>query len=79
MNPIARLAEQLSLGDLLEQVTAVHGPYDLVAPLPLARQLGRAQTVHWFDPCELLADDARSELRPEFRRRQRGGGWESKA
>ena len=32
-------------------------------------------TVHWFDPAELLVDDARSELRPEFRRRQRGGGW----
>ena len=38
--------------------------------------LGHARTVHWFDPCELLAPDARSELRPEFRRRQRGGGWE---
>jgi hypothetical protein len=31
--------------------------------------------VHWFDPCELLSHDARSELRPEFRRRQEGGGW----
>ncbi|MCA9522055.1 MAG: hypothetical protein KC609_13835 [Myxococcales bacterium] len=36
---------------------------------------GLVRTVHWFDPCELLAPDARSELRPEFRRRQRGGGW----
>jgi hypothetical protein len=36
---------------------------------------GFARTLHWFDPCELLADDARSELRPEFRRRQEGGGW----
>lgn len=33
-------------------------------------------TEHWFDPCELLSPDARSELRPEFRRRQAGGGWE---
>lgn len=32
-------------------------------------------TVHWFEPCKLLAADARSELRPEARRRQRGGGW----
>jgi len=38
--------------------------------------LGRARTLHWFDPCELLSPDARSELRPEFRRRQKGGGWE---
>jgi hypothetical protein len=38
--------------------------------------LARAQTEHWFDPCELLAEDARSELRPECRRRQPGGGWE---
>lgn len=37
--------------------------------------LGLARTVHWFDPCELLADDARSELRPEHRARQKGGGW----
>lgn len=36
---------------------------------------GRATTSHWFDPCELLADDARSELRAEHRERQRGGGW----
>lgn len=38
--------------------------------------LGRVVTEHWFDPCELLAPDARSELRSEFRRRQEGGGWE---
>jgi hypothetical protein len=31
---------------------------------------------HWFDPCALLTDDARSELRPGCRRRARGGGWE---
>ncbi len=37
----------------------------------------RARTLHWFDPCELLHERARSELRREFRRRQRGGGWES--
>lgn len=38
--------------------------------------LGRAVTEHWFDPCELLRPDARSELRAEYRRRQPGGGWE---
>ncbi len=38
--------------------------------------LGQARTHHWFDPCELLTPEARSELRPEHRRRQRGGGWE---
>jgi hypothetical protein len=39
----------------------------------------RATTEHWFDPCELLADDARSELRPEHRERQEGGGWKCRA
>jgi hypothetical protein len=38
--------------------------------------LGRELTVHWFDPCELLLADARSELREEFRERQCGGGWQ---
>jgi hypothetical protein len=42
----------------------------------LAPILARATTEHWFDPCELLAPDARSELLPEHRRRQEGGGWE---
>ena len=38
--------------------------------------LERVTTEHWFDPCELLSPNARSELRPEFRQRQVGGGWE---
>jgi hypothetical protein len=46
---------------------------------PLPPILARSVTAHWFDPCELLAADARSELRPEFRRRQEGGGWELSA
>ncbi|MGH7283770.1 MAG: hypothetical protein ACRELY_19775 [Polyangiaceae bacterium] len=37
--------------------------------------LARATTSHWFDPCELLVANARSELREEFRERQEGGGW----
>ena len=37
--------------------------------------LASARTEHWFDPCELLAANARSELKPEFRDRQPGGGW----
>lgn len=37
------------------------------------------RTHHWFDPCELLAEDARSELRPEFRERMRGGGFTCRA
>jgi hypothetical protein len=40
--------------------------------------LARATTIHWFDPCELLGPDARSELRQEHRRRQLGGGWEKR-
>ena len=46
------------------------------ADLPLPPMMGLARTLHYFDPCELLRPDARSELRPEHRRRQRGGGWE---
>jgi hypothetical protein len=38
--------------------------------------LARATTHHWFDPCELLGSDARSELKAQYRRRQEGGGWE---
>lgn len=37
--------------------------------------LGSAVTEHWFDPCELLLPNARSELRAEHRERQCGGGW----
>ena len=43
---------------------------------PLETLLASSRTEHWFDPCELLGENARSELRPEFRRRQEGGGWE---
>lgn len=39
----------------------------------------QARTHHWFDPCELLTDDARSELLPEHRERQPGGGWRMRA
>lgn len=42
----------------------------------LAPVLGEARTIHWFDPCALLTPDARSELKPECRKRQRGGGYE---
>lgn len=40
--------------------------------------LARAVTTHWFDPCELLLESARSELREEFKERQKGGGWIAK-
>jgi hypothetical protein len=43
---------------------------------PLPPLLARQRTLHWFDPCELLGRNARSELKPEHRKRQRGGGWE---
>lgn len=45
---------------------------------PPAVPLLRSATLHWFDPCELLLPDARSELLPEHRRRQDGGGWTAK-
>jgi hypothetical protein len=38
----------------------------------------RAVTAHYFDPCELLVDNARSELRAEYRERQPGGGWRAR-
>ena len=38
----------------------------------------RVLTPHYFDPCELLSESARSELRPEFRQRQRGGGYSAR-
>jgi hypothetical protein len=38
-----------------------------------------SKTLHWFDPCDLLKPDARSEYRPEFRKRQEGGGWTMKS
>jgi hypothetical protein len=37
--------------------------------------LERSTTIHFFDPCELLTPDARSEYKPEARERQEGGGW----
>ena len=37
--------------------------------------LAVARSWQWFDPRRLLTEDTRSELLPEFRRRQRGGGW----
>jgi hypothetical protein len=37
--------------------------------------LERAITPHYFDPCELLRADARSELKAEWRERDEGGGW----
>ena len=40
--------------------------------------LGARRTVHWFDPCRLLEPEAPSEYRPEFRERERGGGWRLK-
>jgi len=45
----------------------------------LGTVLAVARTLHWFDPCELLEDTARSELRREFRVRQCGGGWMARA
>jgi hypothetical protein len=44
----------------------------------LSPPLATARTIHWFDPCELLRPDARSEYRPEHRERQTGGGWQPK-
>lgn len=45
--------------------------------LPTLR--AESRTHHWFEPCELLRDDARSELKEEHRERQEGGGWRMKS
>ncbi len=45
-------------------------------PPTALRVLGSSRTVHYFDPSELLSETARREYRPEFRRRQEGGGWQ---
>ena len=42
----------------------------------LGEVLAQLRTHHWFDPCELLKPDARSEYRPQHRKRARRGGWE---
>lgn len=41
----------------------------------LPKVLERSTTIHFFEPSELLSEDARSELREEHRQRQSGGGW----
>ena len=61
----ARAPAETSSGNIVAPPEILHFPV-----------LGASRTIHWFDPCELLTEDARSELRPEFRRRQEGGGWE---
>jgi hypothetical protein len=45
----------------------------------LPELLGHSRTVHWFDECELLDENARSEYRAEFRERQVGGGFRMKS
>ncbi len=44
----------------------------------LPTMLARVTTIHDFDPCTLLLDSARSELLPEHRQRDHGGGWKTK-
>jgi hypothetical protein len=39
--------------------------------------LEEIKTIHWFNPCVLLTEDARSEMKVGCRKRQLGGGWES--
>lgn len=45
---------------------------------PAPAILDSARTPHWFDPCNLLKPESRSEYRAEFRARQRGGGYTCK-
>jgi hypothetical protein len=72
------IKEVLALADVPDRLALWHHRCPAVAEFfgELGPILARAVTEHWFDPCELLTSSARSELRPEYRRRQEGGGWE---
>lgn len=64
--------DELPAADALWRWRCPDNP-EFAGELPAIR--GIVRTVHWFNPCDLLSETARSELRPEHRRRQRGGGW----
>jgi len=68
------LAERPSRGGLWHSRCPDNPEFEGVAPVVL----DHARTSHWFDPCEVLKPDARSEFREEFRERQPGGGWQLK-
>jgi len=75
------LATHSLLGSLLDELNRSLGGYK---PLDHWQQgeydlVLEARTPHWFNPCELLLPTARSELRPEFREREVGGGWRMKS
>jgi hypothetical protein len=72
------IKELLCFGDVPDRRALWHHRCPTVREFDgeLSPVLARATTEHWFDPCELLGEGARSELRPEYRRRQEGGGWE---
>jgi hypothetical protein len=72
------IKEVLCFADIPDRAALWHQRCPTVAEFAgeLAPVLARALTEHWFDPCELLGPHARSELRPEHRQRQAGGGWE---
>jgi hypothetical protein len=69
--------EVLSFSSIPDRTSlwALRCPDNKDFPAEPATPLARSFTLHWFDPCELLTDTARSELRPEYRSRQAGGGW----
>jgi len=72
--------EVLCFGAVPQRAALWHGrcPDNAEFDGQLPPLLASARTVHWFDPCTLLGPDARSELKPEFRERQSGGGWQPK-
>jgi hypothetical protein len=82
---LAEVQERFGGYDLVAHWTQGEFHHDVVLRLPEAAASalpGRVLVVATNcnggikDPCELLAADARSELRPEYRKRQEGGGWE---
>jgi len=71
------IKEVLCFGEVPDRLALWHARCpdnpDFAGTLP--NVLAAARTSHWFDPCELLMPNARSEYREEFRERQCGGGW----
>lgn len=75
---VEELAQNLGLGALMAALASRFPAQRLVAHWKQGEFVARTTTTHFFDPCLLLLPDARSEIRPEFRERMRGGGWQLK-
>ena len=81
---LSELKDKAGGYDLVDHWQQGEFHHDVVLRVPNATKLpgpvlGEVRTIHWFDPCELLRPDARSEYREDARERQPGGGWRLKS